>query len=224
MRQTRRMGAGMIRLDRGGRGGAGAAVLLVCLLCGRAWAQEGATSKPILQTGPLASGGSGAPGELRPMDVDRPNKTNTPHTVDPAHVQIEFGAFDWAYSKSKGATPWTSQATFAQTNVRVGVLERLELNVIVSPLLYTDGGADSNGERASASGFGDIAVGGKFNLWGNESGDAPWATAMALQPQVKIPTGPDELGNGHTELFLGVPFLVNLPEGLHLSVQPTVSW
>src|SRR5690242_16962200 len=129
-----RTGAGMIRLDRGG---AAAAALLVGSLCGRAWAQEGANAKPILQTGGLASGTGGASGDLRPMDIDRPNRTNTPHTVDAAHVQIEFGAFDWAYSKSRDSTPWQSQAAFAQTNVRVGVLDRLELNVVVSPLLYT---------------------------------------------------------------------------------------
>lgn len=177
------------------------------------------------QADPAApSGAAASAGELRPMDTDRPNKTNSPHTIDAGHVQIEFGAFDWTYSQSRGAKPWESAATFAQTNVRVGVLDYLELNVIVNPVVATDSGPDAGGDRARASGFGDMVVGGKLNFWGNESGDGLWATAMGVQPQVKFPTAPDELGNGHVEVFVGVPFLVNMPEEVHLGVQPTVSW
>ncbi len=33
--------------------------------------------------------------QLRGMDTDRPNKTNTPHTIDAGHLQIEIGGFDY---------------------------------------------------------------------------------------------------------------------------------
>jgi hypothetical protein len=158
------------------------------------------------------------------MDTDRPNKTNSPHTIDPGHVQLEIGAFDWTYSRSRTGSPWQSQATFAQTNVRVGILDPLELNVIVNPIAYADSGPDANGQRASKTGFGDLVVGGKLNFWGNDSGDDAWATALAVQPQVKLPTAPDELGNGHAEVFVGFPFLVNLPEGFHLGLEGVAAW
>jgi hypothetical protein len=187
----------------------------------RALAQAG-TDPPAGVTSQGAS--SGGANDLRAMDTDRPNKTNSPHTIDAGHVQIEVGAFDWTYSGSHAGMPWQSQAVFGQTNVRVGVLDVLELNVVVSPVSYSDSGPDSGGERSRATGFGDMVVGGKVNLWGNAGGDSVWATGLAVQPQVKLPTAPDELGNGHTEAFVGVPFLVNLPEGFHLGAQPTVAW
>src|ERR1051326_3754445 len=139
--------------------------LLAGLCCERATAQPAGSSnsKP---------GDSESRSDLRPMDTDRPNKANSPHTIDPGHVQIELGAFDWTYSKSRTGSPWQSQATFAQANFRVGVLDPLERNLVVNPLLYADCGGGS-----STTGFGDLTVGGKLNFWGNASGDDPWATA-----------------------------------------------
>ena len=34
---------------------------------------------------------------MRGMDTDRPNVTNTPHTVDAGHVQVETGLYDWSH-------------------------------------------------------------------------------------------------------------------------------
>ncbi len=74
------------------------------------------------------------------------------------------------------------------------------------------------------NGLGDTVVGGKLNFWGNESGDEVWATALGIQPQFKIPTARQNIGNGYPELFVGLPFLMNRPAGFHLGLQPTVSW
>ena len=56
------------------------------------------------------------------------------------------------------------------------------------------------------------------------SGDRVWATALGLQPQVKLPTAGDRLGNGHAEGLLNVPFLVNLPAGFHLGLMTSPQW
>ena len=63
-----------------------------------------------------------------------------------------------------------------------------------------------------------------FNLWGDEGGDAVWATAIAIQPQFKFPTARDDVGNGHFEFAVAAPFPMNLPAGFHLGIQPGISY
>ena len=44
------------------------------------------------------------------MDTDRPNITNTPHTIDAGHLQIEAGAADYAY-RALVLRAWTFDPT-----------------------------------------------------------------------------------------------------------------
>jgi hypothetical protein len=164
--------------------------------------------------------------ELREMDTDRPNKTNTPHTIDAGHLQIETGYFDYVYYRDRyqGADGRTDFLGIGQFNFRLGVLNNLEVNAIINSYdfqRYTDYSSD---ESIRQNGLGDTVLGGKLNLFGNEIGETTWATALGIQPQLKIPTARQDIGNGHAELFVGVPFLMNLPDGFHLGLQPTVSW
>lgn len=164
--------------------------------------------------------------DLRDMDTDRPNKTNTPHTIDAGHLQIETGAFDYTSYRDRyqGANARMETLNLGQFNFRLGVLNDLELNAIVNAVDFqrtTDYAAD---QSVRQGGLGDTVVGGKLNLWGNDGDDATWASALGIQPQFKIPTAREDLGNAHPELFVGVPFLMNLPDGFHLGLQTTVSW
>jgi hypothetical protein len=163
--------------------------------------------------------------QLRDMDTDRPNVTNTPHTIDAGHLQIEIGAVDYAFYGGyfPGDTVRSNDLGFGQFNFRLGVLDDLELNAVVDAY-ETDRDKDISRHTAlRASGFGDTTVGGKLNLWGNEGGDDTGCTALAIQPQFKLPTAPADIGNGRFEFEVAAPFLANLPAGLHLGLQPGVS-
>jgi hypothetical protein len=164
--------------------------------------------------------------QLRSMDTDRPNKTNTPHTIDSGHLQLETGVVDYSYDRDQyhGSNSRSDAFDFGQFNFRVGVLNNLELNAVINSEVLLRNTDFIAGESSRQNGFGDTVVGGKLNVWGNEGGDAVWTTALAIQPQFKIPTAREDLGNGHPELFVGVPFLLNLPAGLHLGLQTTLSW
>ncbi len=164
--------------------------------------------------------------QLRPMDTDRPNQTNTPHTIDAGHLQIETGFFQYNYDRDlyQGANSRSYGVDVGQFNFRLGVLPDLELNAIVDSWNYLDTTDLPSGHSTRQNGFGDTIVGGKLNFWGNDCSDAVWASGLGIQPQFKIPTAPQPLGNGHAELFVGLPFLINLPAGFHLGLQPTVSW
>jgi Putative MetA-pathway of phenol degradation len=163
--------------------------------------------------------------QLRDMDTDRPNKTNTPHTIDAGHLQIEIGVFDYDYYRDQydGANARTESLDLGQFNFRMGILDNLELNAVINSFDFLRNTDYASNQSARQNGFGDTLVGGKLNLWGNETGDTVWATALGIQPQFKIPTARENIGNGHPELFVGFPFLMNLPAGFHLGLESTVS-
>jgi len=164
--------------------------------------------------------------QLRGMDTDRPNVTNTPHTIDAGHLQIETGVID--YTLYQNHTPGTNLRSddfvFGEFNFRLGVLNNLEVNAVVNAYEMDRTRDHLAGVTTYASGYSDTSVGAKLNLWGNEGGDAVWTSALAIQPQFKLPTAQDGLGNGHFEFIVLFPFLVNLPQGFHLGVQPAVSY
>ena len=164
--------------------------------------------------------------QLRDMDTDRPNKTNTPHTIDAGHLQIEIGAFDYDFYRDQydAANARTETLDLGQFNFRLGILDNLELNAVVNSFDFLRNTDYTANQSSRQNGFGDTIVGGKLNFWGNETGDTVWATALGIQPQFKIPTARENIGNGHPELFIGFPFLMNLPAGFHLGLQPTISW
>jgi hypothetical protein len=207
---------------------------VLILLCGAAagplaWADEPATTSPasalpdksfftLLNPTPDA--------QLRDMDTDRPNFTNTPHTIDAGHFQVEIGIMDYAYDRDNSSEGdlRSYDVGFGQFNLRIGVLNELELNMAIDAF-ETDRTTITSSEATSrASGFGDTTIGVKLNLWGNEGGDSAGYTALAIQPQFKLPTARSGVGNGKFEFSLAAPFLANLPAGFHLGLQPGVSY
>lgn len=162
---------------------------------------------------------------LRDMDSDRPNKTDTPHTIDAGHMQVETGLVNFVRERdrSHGADILTEILGIGQINVRVGVTNNLELNAFVNAYVDQRVKDRLTNESARQRGFGDLVIGGKLNVWGNDGDDAPWSTALAIKPQLKLPTAHRGVGNRHVELFVGFPFSVNLPGEFHLGLQTTVS-
>jgi hypothetical protein len=74
----------------------------------------------------------------------------------------------------------------------------------------------STGAVTSGSGFGDILLGSKVNLFGNEGA----RQALALLPFVKIPTASTNIGNGVTEFTLNAPYTINLDTLWSLTIEP----
>ena len=161
--------------------------------------------------------------QMREMDTDRPNVTNTPHTIDAGHLQLETGLIDYSYFRqhSAGASA-RNDFSFGQFNFRLGVLNNLELNVALDALELDRTRGGNPYKSFTAASFGDTVFGGKINLWGNETGDDAWESALAIQPQLKFPTARDSVGNGRFEGSVAAPFLLNLPKAFHFSYQTGV--
>lgn len=146
---------------------------------------------------------------LREMSTDRPDKTESPFTVDAGHFQIEMDIVNYSYERHRADSAGVSseQMSLAPMNIKAGLLNRLDLQVILKPFnsVRTNGGA--TGTVQANQGVGDTLVRSKWNLWGNDEG----STAGALMPYLKIPTNQNGLGNESVEGGLIFPVAAQLP-------------
>ena len=137
--------------------------------------------------------------QLRDFDTDRPNKTNSPHTLDAGHFQLEMDML--AVALDKQASTHIENWTWANANFRIGLLNGLDLQLLV-PLDEQIRQHDvATGEVTKTKGMGDLTVALKANCWGNDGGD----TSGGVVVYVKTPTASHTIGNGKTEgnlLFL----------------------
>ena len=141
--------------------------------------------------------------QWREMRADRPDFTESPFTVDAGAVQFEASFFDFARSGGDEAL------SVLPTNLKVGLLDNADLQVVLSPFFRVDDGV------STIDGFGDTEIRLKVNLWGNDSGE----TAFAIMPFIKAPTGTNELTNDRIEGGLILPFATSLSENAGLGLM-----
>ena len=133
--------------------------------------------------------------ELRPLSTDRPDTTESPHTVDAGHWQMEMEIAAWTRDGGK-----TSELSFGELNLKYGLNASSDVQFVLPFFTrVTDTG----------EGFGDMQVRLKYNLWGNDEGP----NALAIMPYVKLPTAHGDLGNGDFEGGLIIPYGFEGPAG-----------
>lgn len=138
--------------------------------------------------------------ELRELSTDRPDKTESPYTVDKGHFQAEMDLWNMGFSKDEsGAT--TRGGNIGLINAKVGVTDTSDLQVVVQPL----------SQDGSEMGLGDTSIRYKQNLYG-ASGQEPWA--FALMPYIKLPTQAEKFGESKTEGGLIALYASTLPEDI----------
>lgn len=142
---------------------------------------------------------------MREMSTDRPDLTESPYTVDAGHFQIEMDVLNYAWDDEGGVR--TESFGFATMNLKAGLCNRTDLQIVLEPYNYVRIRDRAAGTRDRLNGFGDITTRMKVNLWGNDGGP----TALALMPFVKLPTNQDDLGNDAVEGGLIIPFAAELP-------------
>lgn len=154
---------------------------------------------------------------MRDMSTDRPDVTESPITVDAGRFQIEMDFFKLTYDRNtdSGADTRTLSYTVPSLNLKAGLLHNVDLQLVLEP--YTRQRVDDRvaGAITKNSGFGDIQIRLKINLWGNDGG----LTALGLMPFVKFPTADSSLGNGSVEGGIIVPFGMELPKGWGLGLM-----
>ncbi|TDU81370.1 outer membrane putative beta-barrel porin/alpha-amylase [Prosthecobacter fusiformis] len=151
-----------------------------------------------------------AQAEVRPMSTDRPDTTESPFTVPAGMFQVEASFFD--YNREHFAGEKAETWIWGQVNLKAGLAQDMDLQVIFDS--YQEVKISSGGPTQRLSGFGDVTVRLKKNIWGNEGGQ----TALGVMPYVSIPTG-TELSADVWEGGLIVPFSCALTERVTLGLM-----
>ena len=146
---------------------------------------------------------------MRELNTDRPDKTESPYTVDAGHFQVEMDLVNYAYDRynSSHANIRSENFSFATANLKAGLCNNVDFQLVV-PTYNTARTHDrSAGLVQNNSGFGDLVARTKVNLWGNDGG----ATAFGVMPFAKFPTSQNDLGNNAFEGGIIFPLAVELP-------------
>jgi outer membrane putative beta-barrel porin/alpha-amylase len=157
---------------------------------------------------------------LRPMTIDGPGATESPYTVDAGHFQAETALVSYSvYHETVdfGAIYRLEWWAIAPVNIKVGVLNRLDLQVLLEPYNIVH---EEEGDYYSANyrGYGNTTLRVKYNLWGNDRG----RTALALTPYVKLPTSQIALDNKSVEGGLVIPFSLELSRDFYLGLTSRI--
>lgn len=131
--------------------------------------------------------------ELRPLSTDRPDVTESAHTVDAGHFQAEIDVARLTIDEGQKAL------SFAASNLKFGLASFWDVQLVIEPLV---------GFEALPNyglGFGDTTLRTKLNVFGNAED-----LALAVMPWVKFPTA-GRRGNRAVEGGLIVPLGASLP-------------
>jgi hypothetical protein len=154
----------------------------------------------------LLAAASPALAQDRELSTDRPDRTESAYTVPAGRWQVEMDVLGWTRDRAGGTT--FDGLGVATSNIKRGLHPRADLQVVIEPW---------NASRLSApdlpdvehSGFGDVTVRLKLNLWGNDGGP----TALAVMPYATFPAGVEGIGAEGGQGGLIVPLALELPGG-----------
>jgi hypothetical protein len=137
---------------------------------------------------------------LRKFAPDRPTKGFSVRTVDAGHFEIETDLVNYTYSNFSGVTARNYQAL--DPTLKLGLTNWMDFEVQFNGLQYTESfDRSSPFNFQNATGFGDVFLRTKINLFGNDSGPA----GFALIPYVKLPSSTPLISNGAVEGGLIAP-------------------
>jgi Putative MetA-pathway of phenol degradation len=117
---------------------------------------------------------------MRKMLTDRPNKTETPYTVDAGHYQFETDLVAFVTNTDKDEE--SHSTTFNNINLKVGLFDDLDLESIIES--YVQETKTNKGKTEHHQGFGDVTLRLKWNAFGNSGGPI----GLGFMPNVKFPT------------------------------------
>jgi hypothetical protein len=158
------------------------------------------------------------PQQMRDFAPDRPNVTDGPYTVDPGHFLLEVGLFEYARDRYNNERVRLDGFAFGDTNIRLGVTNCAEVDVLFTAFSYTQLKDKNTGAQLKQCGFSDLTLRSKINLFGDDAG--PFA--IGLIPFVTFPTGQDGVGNRGFAGGVGVPVQFALPADFQLGIETTI--
>lgn len=155
--------------------------------------------------------------QLREMNTDRPDKTESPYTVDAGHLQLEMDVLNYSYDRYNTDHSQTrvESVSIAPLNFKLGLLNNVDLQFVAQTYQSVRVHDYSAGTVEKKRGFGDLVTRAKINFWGNDGGP----TAFAMMPFLKLPTNQDGLGNNAVEGGVIFPLAIVCPHGWALGMM-----
>lgn len=156
-------------------------------------------------------------GLRRPLSTDRPDRTESPNTVDAGVFQAEIDLFTYRGDVSDAGEPELRSNAYALLpfNIKAGLTHKIDLQLVLETWAWNEQTASGSTQRQR--GLGAITVRTKFNVWGNDAG----RTAFALMPFVAFVSAPGE-SRRIVNVGLIMPFRVDLGAGWGLSTMAQV--
>ena len=155
--------------------------------------------------------------KLRDFNPDRPSQFTSPGTVDPGHFQLEMDLANYVYDRHNEdrAHVDVDQWNAAPFDLRIGLTAHTEIDFLYDGYLNLRTRDHDAGTDRTQSGFGDLTLLFKYNLFGNDGG----TFAFGILPYLKLPTANAHLGNGRVEGGVELPLNINLPANFQLSLE-----
>src|SRR6476661_7602632 len=136
---------------------------------------------------------------MREMETDRPDITESAYSVDAGHFQLETDLFKTTRLKQDNFK--SIENAFNIANLKIGLNRTMDLQLVVES--YVRESTTVANFKNSQSGFGDLTLRLKKNLWGNDEGKS----ALAVMPYITLPTSK---GNESYEAGIIFPFALDL--------------
>lgn len=155
---------------------------------------------------------------MREMSTDRPDKTESPYTVDAGHVQVEMDVVTYGYDRHnpERADQRVQTLGVGITNWKLGLTNDIDFQLVTESFVWQRVENFDANTTETESGYGDTILRTKWNLWGNDGG----RTAFAVMPYLKLPTNEGDLGNDDYEGGLIMPLAIDLGNDMSLGIMP----
>lgn len=157
--------------------------------------------------------------QMRAFSTDRPGKTHSSATVDAGHFQVESDFVNETYDYHSPQQTTTRDVSVATPILKYGVTNWADIEAAFALYNHTRVTDRTTGNSVMGEGFGDVSLGSKINLFGNDEG----TQSLALLPFVKIPTSASNVGNSTFEYSLNVPYMINLDTLWAVTLEPALA-
>jgi hypothetical protein len=155
--------------------------------------------------------------KMKEMQLDRPDVTESAYSVEAGHFQVESDLFKMVRNKSDDLSH--TEMAYNVANLKLGLTEKLDIQFVVATFVSKKT-KEINSDKIihKASGFDDITLRLKYNIWGNEGGK----TALGALPYVSFPTSTID-DNDH-QFGVIFPFALELNKGWNFGTQVGINF
>jgi hypothetical protein len=155
--------------------------------------------------------------KMKDMETDRPDVTESAYTVPAGHLQVESDLFKQVRVKVGGMQ--SIQTAYNVGNYKLGLTEKTDIQLVIPTYVKnTTRRIHGLDVLEQVSGFDDITLRLKYNVWGSGAGK----TALAVLPFVSLPTS--SFANNGVQGGVTFPFALAVTDKTSFGAQATISF